>query len=481
MVENTGAPAPAPVVPAAADVKGATNAGMTDAGARSAASDARVRLGEERYFQPEIERISAEELQELQLERLQQTVANCYTNIPFYTEALDAVGVKPEDIKTRADLQRLPFTTKQDMRDAYPFGLFAIDVHDRVQRLHASSGTTGNATVCGYTQHDIDVWGDCFARAIAQVGGSSESILQVSYGYGLFTGGLGAHEGGIRMGSTILPMSSGNTKRQVQMMHDFGVDILACTPSYALLIADTAIELGFNPARDFKISGAILGAEPCSESMRREIERKLGVTVVDIYGLSEVMGPGVSCECRYQDGLHVAEDHFIIEVIDPETLEPVPDGQWGEVVFTTLTKECSPLLRYRTRDISRIIVGSCACGRTLRRMDRISGRTDDMLIIRGVNVFPSQFQQVVSSFSEVTSYYQIILSRKQQMDQVTLKVETIPEFDFDEIKKIEDLQHRITAELKSNLQVSVEVKVVEPKSIERSEGKARRVIDLRDQ
>ncbi|GHT77822.1 phenylacetate-coenzyme A ligase [Actinomycetota bacterium] len=435
----------------------------------------------ERFFQPDIEKINAADLEALQLSRLQQTVANCYQNIPFYTKALDAAGIKPGDIKSLDDLTKLPFTLKQDMRDAYPFGLFAIDVHDNVQRLHASSGTTGNATVCGYTQRDIDNWGDCFARAIAQVGGGSESILQVSYGYGLFTGGLGAHEGGIRIGATILPMSSGNTKRQVQMMKDFGVDILACTPSYALNIADTAIELGYNPATEFKVTGAILGAEPCSDNMRKEIEQKLGVTVVDIYGLSEVMGPGVSCECRYQDGLHVAEDHFIIEIIDPDTLEPLPDGEWGEVVFTTLTKECSPLIRYRTRDISRIIPGSCECGRTLRRMDRITGRTDDMLIIRGVNVFPSQIQQVINSFDEVTSYYQIILTRDGALDHVLLKVETVPEFDFDEIRKIESLQRRINAELKSNLQVSVEVKVVEPKSIERSEGKAKRVFDLRNE
>jgi phenylacetate-CoA ligase len=366
------------------------------------------------------------------------------------------------------------------MRGAYPFNLFAIPVDDeRVQRLHASSGTTGNATVVGYTQRDIEVWGDTFARSIALVGGDEHSVLQVAYGYGLFTGGLGAHEGGIRMKSTILPMSSGNTRRQVQMMHDFGVDILACTPSYALLIADTAIEMGFNPASEFKISGAICGAEPCSEGMRREIEQKLGVKVIDIYGLSEVMGPGVSCECRYQTGLHVAEDHFIIEILDPDTLEPVPDGEYGEVVFTTLSKECSPLIRYRTRDISRILKGECECGRTLRRMDRIEGRTDDMLIIRGVNVFPNQFQEVLSGFSEVTSYYQIILTSKGPLDHVTLKVETVPGFDFDEIRKIEDLQRRINSELKSNLQVSVDVKVVEPKSIERSEGKARRVIDER--
>jgi phenylacetate-CoA ligase len=436
--------------------------------------------GPEKYFQPEIEKMSRAELEALQLERLKATVTRCYEDIPFYRQSFDAAELVPSDIQTLDDLRKLPFTTKQDMRDAYPFDLFAIPVDDeRVQRLHASSGTTGNATVVGYTQSDIDVWGDTFARAIAQVGGDGHSILQVAYGYGLFTGGLGAHEGGIRIHSTILPMSSGNTKRQVQMMHDFGVDILACTPSYALLIADTAIEMGFDPANDFKISGAICGAEPCSEGMRRDIERKLGVKMVDIYGLSEVMGPGVSCECRHQSGLHVAEDHFIIEILDPDTLEPVPDGEYGEVVFTTLSKECSPLIRYRTRDISRIVPGACECGRTLRRMDRIQGRTDDMLIIRGVNVFPSQFQEVLAGFDEVTSYYQIILSNEGPLDHVTLKVETVPEFDFDEIRKIENLQRRINTELKSNLQVSVEVKVVEPKSIERSEGKARRVIDER--
>jgi phenylacetate-CoA ligase len=437
-------------------------------------------IGPEKYFQPEIEKMGRTELEALQLARLKTTVACCYESIPFYRKTFDAAGLVPADIQTLDDLRKLPFTTKQDMRDAYPFDLFAIPVNDgRVQRLHASSGTTGNATVVGYTQYDIDIWGDTFARAIAQVGGDEHSILQVAYGYGLFTGGLGAHEGGIRINATILPMSSGNTRRQVQMMRDFSVDILACTPSYALLIADTAIEMGFDPANEFKISGAICGAEPCSEGMRRDIERKLGVKMVDIYGLSEVMGPGVSCECRHQSGLHVAEDHFIIEILDPNTFEPVPDGEYGEVVFTTLSKECSPLIRYRTRDISRIVPGDCACGRTLRRMDRIQGRTDDMLIIRGVNVFPSQFQEVLAGFEEVTSYYQIILSNKGPLDHVTLKVETVPAFDFDEIRKIEDLQKRINAELKSNLQVSVEVTVVEPKSIERSEGKARRVIDER--
>jgi len=438
-----------------------------------------IRTRPEQYYQPDIEQASADALFELQSERLVKTVNNCYANVPFYRQAMDALGIQPADIKSLDDLRKLPFTIKQDMRDAYPFGLFAIDVHDKVQRLHASSGTTGNATVCGYTQNDIDNWGDCFARSIAQVGGSSESILQIAYGYGLFTGGLGAHEGAIRIGATIVPMSSGNTRRQIQMMHDFGADILACTPSYALLIADTALEMGYTPARDFKLSSAILGAEPWSQSMREEIEEKLGVIACDIYGLSEIMGPGVSSECRAQNGLHVAEDHFIIEVLDPDTLEPMPDGEYGEVVFTTLTKECSPLLRYRTRDISRIMPGECTCGRTLRRMDRVSGRTDDMLIIRGVNVFPSQFQQAIADFAEVTNHYEIILTRREQLDDVELKVETVPEFDFDEIRKIEDLQQRIAAELKSSLQVNVRVSVVEPKSIERSTGKARRVVDLR--
>ncbi|MCL2807736.1 MAG: phenylacetate--CoA ligase [Coriobacteriia bacterium] len=434
---------------------------------------------QERFYQKELETMDREALLALQGGCLVATVANCYANIPFYRQAMDAIGVLPGDIKSIEDLHRLPFTTKQDMRNAYPFDLFAINVKHEVQRLHASSGTTGNATVCGYTQNDIDNWGDCFARSIAQVGGGSESILQIAYGYGLFTGGLGAHEGGIRMGATILPMSSGNTRRQVQMMKDFSSDILACTPSYALLIADTAIEMGFDPPKDFNLSAAILGAEPWSQGMRQEIEEKLGVVAVDIYGLSEVMGPGVSCECRAQNGLHVAEDHFVIEILNPETLKPVPDGELGEVVFTTLTKECSPLLRYRTRDISRIIPGECSCGRTLRRMDRVSGRTDDMLIIRGVNVFPSQFQQAIADFAEVTNHYEIILTRKDQLDMVELKVETVPEFDFDEIRKIESLQQRIAGELKSSLQVNVRVSVVEPKSIERSMGKARRVIDMR--
>ncbi len=424
--------------------------------------------------------MASEERSALQLERLQELLTRVYNNVDFYHESFDKAGFDPTTVKSLSDLSRAPFTIKQDLRNNYPFGMFAVPKSE-VVRVHASSGTTGQATVVGYTKKDLDVWSDCFARSIAACGGGKNSVLQVAYGYGLFTGGLGAHQGGEKMGCMVVPLSSGNTKRQIQIMIDFGTDILACTPSYAMLIADTAIEMGYNPATDFKISGAILGAEPCSDAMRKEIERKLGVRVVDIYGLSEVMGPGVACECHCQNGLHVAEDHFIVEIIDSKTLQPVEDGEWGEVVFTTLSKDCSPLIRYRTRDISRIIPGTCECGRTTRRIDRISGRTDDMLIIRGVNVFPSQIEEIVTQFDEIAPWYQLIVTTKGVMDQLTLNIEVVPDFDFDEIRHIEELQKSINAELKSNLQIAVDVRIVEPKTIERSEGKAKRVIDLRNQ
>ncbi|MDR0514108.1 MAG: phenylacetate--CoA ligase [Coriobacteriaceae bacterium] len=431
------------------------------------------------YYQPEIETMPRDGLQALQLERLKALVAYVYERIPFYREAFDAAGVKPSDINALDDLSKLPFTAKQDLRDAYPFKMFAVG-RDDVVRIHASSGTTGNATVVGYTQNDLKNWGDCFGRFLVAAGATTESVVQVAYGYGLFTGGLGAHQGAEAVGCTVVPMSSGNTKRQVQFMKDFDTDILCCTPSYALLIADTALEEGFTPATDFKISAAVLGAEPCSEGMRQEIQTKLGLKMLDIYGLSEVMGPGVACECGCQKGLHVCEDHFIVEIVDPDTLEPVPDGTWGEAVFTTLTKECSPLIRYRTRDITRIIEGTCECGRSFRRIDRITGRTDDMLIIRGVNVFPSQIEEVITKFDEITAQYQIVLSSKGPLDHVELLVETVPEYPFDEVRRLEALRKRLAAELKSNLQVSIEVRIVEPKTIVRSEGKAKRILDLRE-
>lgn len=430
------------------------------------------------YYQPEIETMSRKDLEALQLERLQALVKRVYEKIPFYKESFDKAGVKPEDIKTLDDLTKFPFTVKQDMRDAYPFGLFAVP-REEVVRVHCSSGTTGTATVVGYTQADLERWGDCFARFLYAAGCGPESTLQVSYGYGLFTGGLGAHNGGERAGCTVLPMSTGNTKRQVRLMKDFGVDCLCCTPSYALNIAEVAEEEGCNP-REFPIHAGILGAEPCSEATRAEIEQKLGIQVFDIYGLSEVMGPGVACECEKQHGLHVCEDQFIIEIVDPKTLQPVPDGEWGEVVFTTLCKDCSPLVRYRTRDISRILVGECECGRTFRRMDRIAGRTDDMMILRGVNVFPSQIEEEIVSFPEIAAQYQLILTTKGTLDHAELRVETVPEFPFDEVRRLEKLKKDLQKALKENLQIAVDVKIVEPKTIERSEGKAKRIIDLRE-
>lgn len=430
------------------------------------------------YYQPEIETMSREDLQALQLERLQALVKRVYEKIPFYKESFDKAGINPADIKSLSDLTKLPFTVKQDMRDAYPFGLFAAPRKD-VVRVHCSSGTTGTATVVGYTQNDLDNWGDCFARALYGAGCGPDSALQIAYGYGLFTGGLGAHYGGERAGCTVLPMSTGNTKRQVRLMKDFDVDCLCCTPSYALNIAEVAEEEGYDP-REFPIHAGILGAEPCSEATRVEIEQKMGIQVYDIYGLSEVMGPGVACECEQQHGLHVCEDQFIIEILDPKTLQPVPDGEWGEVVFTTLCKECSPLVRYRTRDISRILVGECECGRTFRRMDRIAGRTDDMMILRGVNVFPSQIEEEIVSFPEIAPQYQLILTTKGTLDHAELRVETVPEFPFDEIRRLEKLKKDLQKALKENLQIAVDVKIVEPKTIERAEGKAKRIIDMRE-
>lgn len=431
------------------------------------------------YFQPEIETMPVDQLRAQQLERMKWSVRHAYDNVEFFRNSFDAAGVTPDDLQTLEDIAKFPFVVKQNMRDAYPFGLFAVESKD-VARVHASSGTTGQATVVGHTANDLKNWGECFARGIYMVGGSNESVMQVSYGYGLFTGGLGAHAGGEAAGCMVIPTSSGNTKRQVQMMKDLGTDILCCTPSYALNIADAAIEMGYDPAKDFKISGVICGAEPASQNMRDEIAEKLGVQYCDVYGLSEIMGPGVSMECAERNGGHIAEDHFYCEIVDPETLQPLPVGEWGELVITTLTRECSPLIRYRTRDITRIIPGECACGRTHARMDKIIGRTDDMLIIRGVNVFPSQIEQVITEFTEIATHYQLVLTTKGTLDHVQLQVETVPDFPIDEVRQLEQLKSRLSAELKSNLQVSVEIKFVEPKTIARSEGKAKRVIDLRE-
>lgn len=422
---------------------------------------------------------SREQIAEIQLAGIQKTVIDVYEHIPFYKKSFDEAGFDPYSVKSLDDVARIPFVQKQDLRDAYPYGMLAVPLKD-VREIHMSSGTTGIATVGAYTEHDIKIWGECFSRAIDYAHGDENDVMQICYGYGLFTGGLGAHYGSISAGCATIPISAGNTERQIRILREMGPTILACTPSYAMHIADTAIEMGLDPARDFNLRAGIHGAEPFSDNFRRDLERKLGYRVLDIYGLTETMGPGVAIECWEQQGLHIAEDHFYPEIINPETGEVLPDGEWGELVITTLDREASPVVRYRTRDITRIIPGECPCGRTHRRIDRIHGRTDDMLIIRGVNVFPSQIEDVMKTFPEMSSWYQIeVDTDHRSLDIVTLKAEPNPNVDLDSIADIDRLQKRISAALKAALSVGVKVKLVEPKSIPRSEGKAKRIVDLR--
>lgn len=428
-------------------------------------------------YQPELEGMTRTALTDLQLGRLRSVLARVYENVPHYRRSFDDAGLDPASVTSLDDLSRIPFTVKDDLRAAYPYGMFAAPLRDIV-RVHSSSGTTGQITVVGYTANDISMWSDLMARTIACAGGTPDDVVQVTYGYGLFTGGLGVHYGSERLGCVTIPISGGMTKRQVQVMRDFGTTILACTPSYALLIAETAEDLGID-VKSLPLRAGIFGAEPWSENMRAQIERLLGIEAIDIYGLSEVLGPGVASECLERNGLHVNEDHFLIEIVDPETLEPLPEGEHGEVVFTTLTKEGIPVVRYRTRDISRIIPGECPCGRTLRRMERVTGRSDDMLIVRGVNVFPSQIEQVLVGIREVAPHYQVVLSRRGALDHVEVHVEVAPDTEFDEIRELETLRRRVAGDIQGALAVSIDVKLVEPKSIARSEGKAKRVIDLR--
>lgn len=429
--------------------------------------------------QQELETIRRDELEAIQLERLKSLLSRAYENVDTYRRKFDEAGYDPDSLQSLDDLKDVPFTVKDDLRAAYPYGMFAVPMRDIV-RVHSSSGTTGQVSVVGYTKGDIDRWSDLMARTFACGGATADDVIQVTYGYGLFTGGLGAHYGSERLGAVTIPVSGGNTKRQVQILKDFGVTVLACTPSYALLIAETAREMGIDP-HSLPLKVGVFGAEPWSESMRRQIEEELGVTAIDIYGLSEVMGPGVASECLEQNGLHVFEDHFLIEIVDPQTLQPLPDGEVGEVVFTTLTKEGIPVIRYRTRDISRIIPGDCACGRSFRRMERVTGRSDDMLIIRGVNVYPSQIEQVLVGIPNVAPHYQVVLTKRGSMDHVEVHVEVAPDFAFDEIRELETLRRRVQNEIQSALAVSIAVKLVEPKSIARSEGKAKRVLDLRSE
>jgi phenylacetate-CoA ligase len=426
----------------------------------------------------EFETLPREAMEALQLKRLRDLVDRVYSTVPFYKKKLEDVGYKPGDLRKLEDLTRLPFTTKDDLRDNYPFGLFAVPM-ERVVRIHASSGTTGKPTVVGYTRRDVDAWSELMARTLSCGGTTSRDVVHNAYGYGLFTGGLGAHYGAEKIGAAVIPMSGGNTKRQILIMKDFGSTILCCTPSYALNIAEVMAEEGVNP-HDLKLKCGLFGAEPWTEGMRREIEKKLAIHALDIYGLSEVIGPGVASECiQEKHGLHVFEDYFIPEIIDPETGRALPYGEAGELVFTTLTKEAFPVLRYRTRDISRLIPTSCTCGRTLVRMERISGRTDDMLIIRGVNVFPSQIEAVLMGIEGVEPHYQLIVTREGSLDVLEVQVEVNESIFSDEIKGLERLARRVEEDIKDLLAVSCMVRLVEPKTIQRSEGKAKRVIDKR--
>ena len=430
------------------------------------------------YWNDEFETLPRAALEALQLKRLQQTLERVYTSVPYYQERFRQAGVVPDQIKSLDDLRRLPFTYKQDMREHYPYGLFAVPL-DQIVRIHASSGTTGKPTVVGYTRRDIEIWAELMARSFVSSGAHSRDVIHNAYGYGLFTGGLGAHYGAEKLGASVIPMSGGNTKKQIMIMQDFGSTVLTCTPSYSLFLAEAAAEEGID-IRTLPLRIGIFGAEPWSEAMRAEIEAKLGIKAIDIYGLSEIMGPGVGIECiEAQHGLHIWEDHFLPEIIDPQSGEVLPHGERGELVITTLTKEGIPLIRYRTRDITRLIVEPCICGRSHRRLERMSGRSDDMLIIRGVNVFPSQIESVLMAIEGVEPHYQLIVDREENLDTLEVQVEVNEATFSDEVKVLQELSGRVRKEIKDLLGVTCKVRLVEPKTIARSEGKAKRVIDNR--
>ncbi|MCD6320316.1 MAG: phenylacetate--CoA ligase [Candidatus Desulfofervidaceae bacterium] len=431
-------------------------------------------------YNDEYETMPREALEAIQLRRLRNTLERVYATVPFYRRKFEKAGIKPDDIKSLEDMQKLPFTTKQDLRDNYPFGLFAVPL-SQIVRIHASSGTTGKPTVVGYTKRDIQIWSELMARALAAAGATKSDIIHNAYGYGLFTGGLGVHYGAETLGASVIPVSGGNTRRQIMIMKDFKPTVLTCTPSYSLHLWKVAQEMGVDFKRDLSIRVGIFGAEPWSEKMRQDIEEKLGIDAVDIYGLSEIMGPGVAIECiEAKNGLHIFEDHFIPEIIDPNTGEVLPPGTPGELVLTTITKEGIPLIRYRTRDISTLYREPCKCGRTMVRMARVTGRTDDMLIVRGVNVFPSQIESVLMEHEGVAPHYVIIVDRERALDVLEVRVEVTEELFSDQVRKLQELEKKIEKNIKETLGISCKVKLVEPKSIERSMGKAKRVIDKRE-
>ncbi|HDQ44442.1 MAG TPA: phenylacetate--CoA ligase [bacterium] len=425
-----------------------------------------------------VEYLDPEDLRKLQLDRLRNKALQVYNNVSYYRDAFDRARIKPDDLQTLDDLRILPLTDKETLRAYYPFGMFAVPM-SLIKEIHGSSGTTGKPTVVAYTDNDIKVWSEVMARSIACTGGTYLDIIQNAYGYGLFTGGLGVHYGSLELGSAVVPLSSGGSKRQLQLMQDFKTTILTCTPSYSIYLAEYAESLGIDP-HETSIRIGILGAEPWSDAMRKQIEAVWNIKAYDIYGLSEIIGPGVAVECEGQDGLHVWADHFLPEIIDPETGKPVPEGQDGMLVITTLTKEATPFLRYATKDIVSMTTGKCpACGRTMPRISRIKGRTDDMLIIRGINVFPSQIESVLLEIEETEPHYQLVVTREGALDELEVQVEVDEKFFSDEIKVLESLEKRIKREIESLLSIAVKVKLVEPRTITRSEGKAKRVIDNR--
>ena len=426
-------------------------------------------------WNPEFEKMSGDDLKKNQTECLKKLVKRLYDNVPFYRRKMDVLKIKPENIKDISDIQNLPFTTKSDMREVYPYGLLACDMSEIVE-IHTSSGTTGKPVVDAYTQKDIDIWSEVMARTLTMGGATKNDVVQNAYGYGLFTGGLGVHYGARKIGATVIPISGGNTKRQLSIMKDFKSTILTCTPSYSLYIAEVAKEEGIDISG---LKAGFFGAEPWSESMRSEIEEKLQLKAIDLFGLTEIIGPGVASECEYQDKLHIFEDHFYAEIIDPVTGKVLPEGEKGELVITTLTKEGTPVLRYRTRDITYLDRTPCKCGRTLTRMHRLLGRTDDMLIIRGVNIFPSQIEEVLLKLEGIEPHYQLVIDRKENLDNLEVQVEMNEKFFSDEIKNLERFERDIEKELYSTLNIHSRVKLAEPKSIPRSEGKAKRIIDKR--
>jgi len=429
-------------------------------------------------WSPKFETMPRPELEKLQLERLKALIARVYEKVPFYRQALQQKGMTPDSIKSLADLSKLPFTSKQDFRDNYPLGLLAVPM-EQVCRVHASSGTTGKPVVAPYTANDLRMWTEVMARTLTSAGVTKNDVMQNSYGYGLFTGGLGFHYGGERVGATVIPTSTGNTKRQLMLIQDIGTSVLTCTPSYTLILAEGAKEIGLD-LRTTKLRLAVCGAEPWSEQMRADIEARLPIKAMDIYGLTEIVGPGVSVECEHRCGLHIFEDNFLPEVVNPQTGERLPYGQRGELVITTLTKEAQPVIRFRTRDITTLNVEPCKCGRTLVRMTKVTGRTDDMLKIRGVNVFPSQIESILLQVEGVEPQYLIIVDRERHLDDLEVWVEVSEDVFSDEMKKMESLKKKVTDELESTLGIGVKVRLVEPKSIARTEGKAKRVVDKRE-